>query len=328
MTNAKIKPLKHDIYIESSDEEEPKSDDDEDSIHDNTIVNSDPRTSPTGSPTHHHHHNNHHNLSKSKNQQLKDKIMQIVMEEVLPDIGQYDLDSELNKKVSSNGFLVAILKLFGCYKLSLHEIILTGNEKWVSKYLIELKKMCEKTNTSMIPLLNVYDDIFMQTPLSVAVKADRWDIVDLLLSAGSNVEFADVLTGRTPIIYSTLNKNIAITKQLMSKNATINTSDMKAVTPLMIACLNNDLNHVKLFCSKLVDIDAQDDNGWTSLHYATLGNAPKCCTYLLGLGARRDIRDKNKRKAVHLARFKKYGEVISVLEDVKSRIALAEGVDD
>ena len=58
---------------------------------------------------------------------------------------------------------------------------------------------------------------------------------------------------------------------------------------------------------------------------AAYNGSAKCLRMLLDDGARRDIKDMNKRRAINVARFYDHGDAIAVLEDAKSKIAFAMG---
>ena len=263
-------------------------------------------------------------------QDLKDGIMKMVMDEVLPDIGAYDLDSAMTKKRSMNlqGPCNQILKFFGCLELTLHETILTGYEQDLEKKVTKICDECYKLNTKPDPYLNEMDHLLNQSPLSMSVKTKNEVMVAILLNHNVITDCPDTDTGRYPIMFSVLNGTHSISAALLAKGASVNVCDFKSVTPLMLAALKNDVRHCDMLCAKLSDVDAQDQNGWTPLHYAAYGDATKAAYYLVQEGASRNIKDRNKRKALNIARHMGFGETVAVLEDVKSRIAFAVGDDE
>lgn len=264
--------------------------------------------------------------------EVRDMVMKVVMNEVLPDIGSYDVNATvISRKSKYNGPfwgpVKMVLKFLGCWPLNLHEIILNGNFNQIEKKCKKIMEMCEKQNLDPKQEINCFDDVFKQTPLSLTVKTKNPDFVLLILSQGGIPDFPDMETGRTPLMFSVLNGTYSISESLIQYGASVNMCDNKCVTPLMLAAVNNDARHCKLLCDKLADFDAQDENGMTPLHFAAYGNGHEAAAYLVKQGARRDLKDSNKRKAIHLARFMGYGLTVSVLEDMKTRIAEAEGLD-
>ena len=280
------------------------------------------------------HHESHHqkkhsiigNLSdftKSRNE-MRERIMREVTNEILPDIGAYDLDAAPPPVQKLwKGPMVSFCKFLGFWPKSLHELVLDG-------YFADVDKYCQKITSGDNPrpeLVNQYHETLGQTPLSFAIKAKNKDIVEVLLSNGAIPDLIDQDTGRTPLFYSVLNGTHDLSKLLLDNGASVNMADYNAVTPLMLAVMNNDLKHCMMLNKKSAEVDAQDINGWTPLHYGAWKDAPRCLKFLLNEGARRDIKDINGRSALHMARFRQYGDCISALEDMKAKMAFATGDD-
>lgn len=245
--------------------------------------------------------------------ELKAKIVKEVMKEVLPDIGAYNIDGIVTATPVRKGRIINILKYFGLYPLTIHETIMAGQIKAIQKFM-------EEINTGKTPnpmLVNQYDEAG-RTPLSLAVKIKREDIVVTLIEFKALPDICDEETGRSPLLYSVLQRTVGISMQLIAAGASVNLVDKDCVSPLMLAGENNDFHHARILCEQLADVDAQvnrdeydvcfecavmtclvhvqDDNGWTPLHYAANGNSPKVMLILLEYGAHRNIRDMKGRK--------------------------------
>lgn len=255
-------------------------------------------------------------------QEMRERIMKEVTNEILPDIGAYDMDAAPPPTQKLwNGPIVRFCKFLGFWPKSLHEIVLGG-------YFDDVEIYCRKINSGDNPqpeLIDQYHETLGQTALSFAIKSKNKDIVEVLLQNGATCDLIDQETGRSPLFYSVLNGTHDLTKMLLDNGATVNMADFNCVTPLMIAAMNNDLKHCHMLNKKMAEVDAQDINGWTALHYGAWKNAPRCIKFLLNEGARRDIRDVNQRTALHFARFKDFGDCISALEDAKAKMAFAVG---
>lgn len=165
---------------------------------------------------------------------------------------------------------------------------------------------------------------------------------------GAIVDFIDQRNGMSPLMYAILNNDLEMVMLMLNNNASIDLCDFKCVTPLMLAC---QVNNLAIVCYLLDNyqptLDAQDLNGFTgnnflevvlgdtsyclhllliiALHYAVYSNSPEICGKLLDEGADRNVRDVNKKKPLHLAIYKNYGLCASVLEDLKSKLAMATG---
>lgn len=251
--------------------------------------------------------------------ELKENIVQEVLKEVLPDIGEYDVDGMMQPKVQKKSKLITILKFFNLYPLSLHEIIMTGDLVMLNQFITR-KVFGKKPKDQNPKLINQFDDLG-RTPLILAVKIKKEDFVYVLIKRNAIVDACEMSTCLTPFMFSVLQNTPIISKLLISSKANINLCDIKCISPLMIACGNNDIEHCDMILTQQPEYDAQDENGWTALHYAANGNSPKCIIMLLQIGANRNIKDHKKRKAVHMARFKNHGECVAVLEDMKNELS-------
>ena len=74
---------------------------------------------------------------------LKEKVMKDVMENVLPDIGAYDVDAMADKQVAAEHWsitknIIKVLKMLGIIKYTLHELILFGRVEDVEKLVDEI----------------------------------------------------------------------------------------------------------------------------------------------------------------------------------------------
>lgn len=220
-----------------------------------------------------------------------------------------------------------LCKFLGCMKLNLHEAVMSGSEKHID-VTIEAIHQGKKSNRAK---LNIYDQQG-QTPLSMAVKSKQNPMAFALLGRKIDPDVPDLDTGRTPLFYACMHGDLQLNKLLLLSGADPNYGDFNCVTPLMMAVMRDDADSVHFICTaKLkfqLDMDMQDLNGWTALHYGAYRNCAQSIIILLDNGADRDVRDMNNRKALHIARHFDQYDAIAKLEDVKSKIAFAEGEDD
>ena len=249
---------------------------------------------------------------------MKEKIVNEVLEKILPATTDYDLDgSNQQKNTRRTKFIQDIvnwLKFFGCIELDLHDAVLAGSKSQLKK---SLQKITKGKNANP-ELVNEYDSQGC-TALSYAAKCKLYELVQILLDHDALPDFVDLRTGRTPLFYSVNNGTLDISKLLLQSGANANTVDNQCVSPLMLAAAKNDVKHCKLLCAALADVDVQDDNGWTALHYAAYGNAPDVIYFLLGEGANRHLKDRNRRKPMHIAKFRHHGNCVAALS-TKSKI--------
>jgi ankyrin repeat protein len=121
-------------------------------------------------------------------------------------------------------------------------------------------------------LLNQYDPDG-RTPLSIAVKTNREDVVYSLVAAQASPDIPDEDTGRTPLFYGVANRYRKIVKMMIDAGADVNIADRNDVTPLMMACINKEVKIVKHLIREGARLDVRDQNGWSSLHYAAYGGS-------------------------------------------------------
>jgi len=251
--------------------------------------------------------------------EMKERIIKQVMDEMMADIGAYDVDEEPPQREEKwYDVFFGCFRFFGCMNMDLHDAVLSGSERSLDNTLEEVHGG-KKSNRAKINVLNKQGC----TPLSMAVKAGQAGMVFSILNRKIDPDVPDLETGRTPLYYAALNGREDICKLLVDAGAKCDFGDFHAVTPLMLASSRELAKTLSYMINKnrpFPDLDAQDDNGWTCLHYAAFGNASQCCRILVDYGADRAIKDKNKRKAIHLAKFNDYGDCESALEDVKSKL--------
>lgn len=196
---------------------------------------------------------------------LRDDVLNDVMATIMPDIGAYDIDGMAAKNITESGQCVKILKFLGILNLDLHDAVLSGSAKHV-KYSI--KKFTNVKNKKYYDpsLINQYD-LQGRTPLSLAVKIKKFEIVEILLDHDALPDIIDETTGRTPLMFSIIQNTMKITNLLIGYKASVHMPDFHFITPLMLAASTKDLDHMKLLCKNLVEVDAQDDNVSYLLYY-------------------------------------------------------------
>lgn len=131
------------------------------------------------------------------------------------------------------------------------------------------------------------------TPLHIAVKHERIDVVEMMLHLGANVNACDI-TGYTPLhIAVTLKKHsVRMTDILLGRGANVDTRNKDGETPLHLAtkynlvCMSRLLN----VCCIRDYLNKRDEYGTTALFYATDFERAKM---LLHYGADPNVCDKS-----------------------------------
>lgn len=169
--------------------------------------------------------------------ELKAKIIKEVMDEILPDIGAYDIDGTVEKQRIPKGLIIDYLKYFGLYPLSIHETVMNGDfhhlEKFIKRIMTKVEPEknknifgCQKKDFYNPLLINQYDEKG-RTALSLAVKIKNEEMVDMLIANKAIPDLYDETTGRTPIFFSVLNKSYGISRQLLQSGASVNMCDFQ-----------------------------------------------------------------------------------------------------
>jgi len=137
--------------------------------------------------------------------------------------------------------------------------------------------------------VNAKDDIFGDTPLSMAAEKGNKEIVKLLIEKGAKI---DVRIDRDPIlIWAIKNDDIELAKLLIDRDANVNVQDNYGNTPLSMAAEKGNKEIVKLLIEKGADV-----NGGHSFRKAPLMQTcdPEIMTLLLLNGA--NYEDTGQRK--------------------------------
>lgn len=112
------------------------------------------------------------------------------------------------------------------------------------------------------------------TPLLHACNASQYNVVDMLLANGADVN--QNVNGITPLMLacSTTTDPLKLVQLLLHKQALVNVSDSMGQTPLMFACLHGHLSVVRVLLP-LASVDAVDNEGNTVGTFFLLLNCPK-----------------------------------------------------
>ena len=131
-----------------------------------------------------------------------------------------------------------------------------------------------------------------RTPLALAVKEDREDLVDLLLSWQCNPNKPETeRTAASPLFQAILADSPGVALRLADADANVDQANSSGLTPLMLACLRGDADIIELLIERDADVDKRDRAGWTPLHYAAVGGHVEAAELLLKAGASKKKKD-------------------------------------
>jgi ankyrin repeat protein len=162
------------------------------------------------------------------------------------------------------------------------------------------------------------------TPLYLAYKEKKADLVDLLLEKGASADAVgrDNNTLNQSVLYlAVIRDDIDLIKKLLDKGANPSLADSNNATPLTEACVSSgDLEIVKLLLDKNADVNVKETNDGTALTYAagntsiTAEKRTELVKMLLAKGADKTIKDGKGRTALENAKEKKHTEIIDLLK--------------
>ncbi|KAK2786457.1 hypothetical protein FQN53_006613 [Emmonsiellopsis sp. PD_33] len=129
------------------------------------------------------------------------------------------------------------------------------------------------------------------TPLAVAAQNGHYDVVELLVGKGANIECVDILNRQTPLHVAIKGSHEEIAKLLIEKGANVEHQDNRGDSPLLHAMFAGLHTVVELLLEKGVYLDHQNNDGDSALHRAANSGYHVVVESLLKKGASPNIRD-------------------------------------
>jgi len=152
------------------------------------------------------------------------------------------------------------------------------------------------------------------TPLHRAAQFGYADIVDFLISKGSNLE-AKTDLGMTPLYTAIIGQKSDICKQLIDKGADVFARRNDGETMLHIAAALGQKDIVELLISKGLAVDITKRYGITPLHLASVFGHKTTVEVLLSNGTDINIKNSNGSTALHLAAAAGETQIVELLKE-------------
>ena len=180
-----------------------------------------------------------------------------------------------------------------CITVPLHEAVVDGEAGMTMK---SMQKLNKKAATR--PLVNQYDD-WGRTALALAVREEREDLADLILSLEANPDKPDKpdtnpkLAARPTPLHSAVQAGLVNTVlKLRWREAEMNPPDENGTTPLMLACMLGNTRVVQALLDSGANSEMTDMHGWTPLIYAAYGGHLAVTELILDQGVDKNEKDK------------------------------------
>lgn len=153
------------------------------------------------------------------------------------------------------------------------------------------------------------------TPLAVATYKGDKSMVNILLSAGANVDLGVPSCGRTPLQLAVFNGFTEIAKILILKKANVNKRDCIGLTFGHYAIDGGYIEAIKFAINNGADVEAKDDCGWTLLlRTIVMKSGPLIVRCILEQrNCNLFATDNNKLTAIELAKVSKQTDVVELL---------------
>ncbi|MBK8397606.1 MAG: ankyrin repeat domain-containing protein [Leptospiraceae bacterium] len=123
------------------------------------------------------------------------------------------------------------------------------------------------------------------TPLELAIKKNKLDIVKLLIEKGANVNPTKAESGYTPLHVAAINNRLEIAKYIIEKGSNINAQTKFGTTPLHHAAEKGSYEVAQLLIEKGADLNLSDKKGQSPLLWAIDKEKPKLAKLLITKGA-------------------------------------------
>nr|WP_241548186.1 ankyrin repeat domain-containing protein [Leptospira yasudae] len=153
----------------------------------------------------------------------------------------------------------------------------------------KVQKVLEK---GLDPNANLYHGV---TPLSLAIKYERLEIVRTLLKFSADPNLADENTGLTPLLHCIIEDSpLEMMNVLIQGNADLNQKDRNGMSPLHHCVNEGKLEPFRLLLESGADPNVQDFDGVTCMNLAKSSHGmSEFAELLLKHGADPMIKDKH-----------------------------------
>jgi ankyrin repeat protein len=141
------------------------------------------------------------------------------------------------------------------------------------------------------------------SPLSWAVRHDKFPLVQLLLSKGIKPD-THSKTEAAPVLDAVRQNNDAMLAALLKAGAGTEVRDSQGRTPLMWAAQLNYTNQLNALLNSGADPNASDKQGRSALWLASANGATECLRTLINAKAKLETRDSNNSTALMAAATK------------------------
>ena len=149
--------------------------------------------------------------------------------------------------------------------------------------------------------------------LCVALKTGNMVIVNMLLKAGADVNFAMGEDGTTVLMMAVMNNKVGAARLLLEWGAKLNALNNLGKTALICAVEHRLVAMTQLLVDSGADLNVKDVNGGTALHWASLLGDIESTRVLLDADVAGDVDDKEGNTPAKVALLNKNFAILELL---------------
>ena len=163
--------------------------------------------------------------------------------------------------------------------------------------------------------------------LLIAVKKNNNEIIQILLQAGADVNFATKNDGRTPLLQAAKGSPSKIVQFLLRRGAKVNQASKDGTTPLMEAAENNKLENINIIMQwGPVMNKLKNDTGMNALMLASMKGNTEVVTYLCNNHALVNFQSKDGKTPIFYAAIGGHTETMKALLDKGASLNIVDGL--
>ena len=146
------------------------------------------------------------------------------------------------------------------------------------------------------------------TPLMVAVKENKNDLVKAILQYRANINYIN--KDYNALMYACLYGRLEICRFLILKGSDVNAESENGFTALNVAADKNNADIMRLLIANNADVNHQNKFGMTALMISAQKSHPTMIRELLLLGADPDIRNNDGRTARQISEYPSIQQIL------------------
>lgn len=162
---------------------------------------------------------------------------------------------------------------------------------------------------STFPKLLNRQDKFGQTPVFIAVSANQYPTLEMLVKMNADIKLAN-LYGDTPFHKAAQSGDLKVLELLLKSGSSIWKGNAKGESPLLKAVSAGQVEAVKFLIKNRAELNTPDIKGDTPLHKAAVKGEKDMVRLLLDSGADASIKNKENLKPADLAKKSDIKEMI------------------